>query len=127
MTVQLGEDLEITICGRTYHFVRSLETLRRVEAVVGAAAPWAERLEHQGRLQEIVRVYAALIEPLAGGPAAPSELELEEWVFKKGLHSHGDLAVFVYSLTMGRDEIDRVRRWKANRAANRAVGGGQHA
>ena len=129
MTVQLGEDLEITICGRTYRFVRSLETLMRAEAVVGAVARWAERLEHhQCKLEEIAAIYAALIERTGEGPALPTKHELDEWIFKRGLQNHDDLAVFLYSLTMGREEIERVLRWKALRmAANRTAAGGQNA
>lgn len=129
MTVQLGEDLEIKICGRTYRFVRSLETLMRAEAVLGAVAPWAERLEHtQCKLEEIAAIYAALLQPTAEGPAVPTKREIDEWIFKRGLHNHDDLAVFLYSLTMGREEIERVLWWKTHRSgASHTAAGGQNA
>lgn len=60
---------------------------------------------------------------LFDGPATPSELELEEWIFKKGLQNHDDLAVFLYSLTMGRDEINRVRRWNEHRMTANSLTG----
>lgn len=97
----LSETLEI--CDREVTLRRSLENLSRVEAVVGAAAPFALRLEARAVSQrEIVRVYAAL---LRGAIDEPAQRDLEAWVFKRG-SGHPHLAAFVFSLSMGSDELD---------------------
>lgn len=112
MTVQLGEDLDIEVCGRAFHVPRSLETLRRAERVVGPVAPWAERLERQDcRLEEISRMYAAVLELPPPAPTPPELAEIDEWIFEKGLANHDEFSVFLYSLTMGREEIERTLRW----------------
>ncbi|MDQ8700588.1 hypothetical protein [Hyphomicrobium sp. LHD-15] len=117
MTVQLGEALKIEVCGRAFHIPFCLRTLQRAEWLVGPVAPWAERLEHKEcKLEEIARMYAAILEVATPPvPAIPSLAEIDEWIFKKGLTNHDDLSVFLFSLTMGREEIARTVRWNAER------------
>lgn len=116
MTVQLGEDLEIKVCRARYRIPHTLETLMRVERVVGAAALFAQRMDRRDALhEEIAGVYHAVLEGLTDGPPAPSLEDIDEWVFKVGLAGHDDLAVFLMSLTLGRKTIDRVIRYQTLR------------
>lgn len=116
MTVQLGEDLDIVVCGRGFRVPRSLETLQRAEKIVGALRPWAERLDQRAvQIYELVAIWRAILTEQPCGPSLPGETEIEDWVFDKGLAHHDDLAVFLYSLTMGEDEIERVRNWQARK------------
>lgn len=113
MTVQLGDDFTIEVCGRRFVVSWSIETLRRAEQAVGAVVPWANRLDiGDVRIREIAAVYRAILIEEVGGPSIPTEEELVKWAYARGVVNHGDLAVFLYSLTMGKEEIARVRRWQ---------------
>ena len=101
----LAHEASFDICGREVALPRSLEMLRRAESAVGAVAPFAARLDgRQCRVDEIVAVYAALLRDVPGGP---TRKEIADWVFARGL-VHRDLALYLYSLTLGSDEIERV-------------------
>ena len=114
---ELAHGIVLPICEVEVSLDRSLENLRRVESVVGPAALFAARLDARGATQtDIVRVYRAL---LRGVPDAPSERDVESWVFKVGSR-HPDLAIFVYSLTLSSDELDAVVAAR-NLAAGRPV------
>lgn len=100
---ELAHGAVLEICGKEIEFKRSLENLRRVESVVGAAASFAARLDaRQATQAEIARVYVSL---LRGAIDAPSTLDVEKWVFDKGSR-HGELSLFVLSLTLGCDELN---------------------
>jgi precorrin-6x reductase len=97
----------IEIAGQEVELTRSMRNLARVEQVVGAAHPFALRLDQRAVPQaEIVRVYAAILRDVHG---APSTRAIEEWVFHHGSR-HSDLALYIYSLTLGAEELEAVAR-----------------
>lgn len=101
----LAHEASFEICGRVYAFERSLDMLRRAEAAIGAVAPFAQRLDARAvRSDEIARVYHAFLRDVAG---SPTQEEIAAWVFARGL-AHRELAVYLYSLTLGSDELERV-------------------
>lgn len=103
----LARDAVFEICGRTYEFPRSLGMLRRAETAVGAVAPFAQRLDARAcTVDEIARLYEALTREQTG---APTREDIARWVFATGLR-HRELALYLFSLTLGAEELERVRK-----------------
>jgi hypothetical protein len=119
---ELARGAAITVCGREFWLDRSLEMLRRAEAAVGAVAPFAQRLDARAaRSDEIARVYGALLRDVHG---APTGEEIAEWVFASGMR-HQVLALYLFSLTMGSSELEKVskeRGLNAERSRDEARG-----
>lgn len=113
------DPLVLDICGRTYELPRSFDMLSRAEAAIGAAYPFAQRLDaRQVRSEDIVRLYAAL---LRGTPGAPTQTALQEWVFERG-GRHSQLAVWLASLTLSCDELEAVVRAREMDAEDQRLG-----
>ena len=103
----LAHEASFEVCGREYTFSRSLDMLRRAESVVGPVAPFAVRLDGRAcRIDEVARLYGAMLRDVAG---APTQREIDEWVFERGL-SHTEFALYLYSLTLGSEELERVAK-----------------
>lgn len=114
---ELARGATLVVCGREYAFDRSLDMLRRAEGAIGAVAPFAQRLDARAaRSDEIARVYNAFLRDV---PGAPMQEEVAAWVFERGL-LHRELAIFLYSLTMGSDELERVSKARGLNAETKA-------
>lgn len=101
----LAQGVTFDIYDKQVRLLRSLDNLRRVESAVGAAHVFALRVDARAATHaEIVRVYLALLDGALDAPARPV---IESWVFERGAR-HADLAMFVYSLSLGADELDTV-------------------
>lgn len=106
-TATLAHEAVFEICGREYAFPRDLDHLRRAEQTVGAVAPFAARLDARAaRSDEIARLYGAFLRDV---PGAPTQSEIDAWVFAQGLQ-HRAFAAYLYTLTLGSEELERVAK-----------------
>jgi hypothetical protein len=111
-------EIPVEIAGFEIYIQRSLETLKAIEEVVGAAAPFGRRLETGNvRPTELAALFCKLTRLI---PRAPTQQQISGWILEVGT-AHPRLGIWIASLAFGDERVERAARSGGGLATNELV------
>ena len=102
---ELLDQIELDVCEAKFTVLRSRQLALRLEEALGALYPFARRLEDgSATLREVALLYRLM---LRDEPEQPSQLDIDEWSYNRGVLGHEAVSVFLVGLVMGSERLKR--------------------